>query len=254
MEKPKELVLFGGEKGWTASDWTASDDRVRGGSSQSYLDVSSSTARFHGTLDITTLGGAGFASQRTTGDDRSWDLSAYDGIHLDISKTDGTKYTFVLKDEILPLDSETGREQSTISYEYVFMEAGAEGLYIAWDSLKPTYRGKPKEDASKLDLKSIKRLSIMSRSFFGEQEGDFSLTIKSIKAIALSPDLEGGIVGANNQNEPWSWKNSNLVGLGLILSTTWVLCFGFCWLKGIDTSHMTPSRWWRATGRRGFGV
>jgi hypothetical protein len=67
-------------------------------------------------LDIKTLGGAGFASQRTTNDDRTWDLSAYSGIHLDLEKTDGKKYTFVIKDEILPLD-ERGREQSTISYE-----------------------------------------------------------------------------------------------------------------------------------------
>lgn len=35
-------------------------------------------------------------------------------------------------------------------------------------------------------------------SFFGEQEGEFSLTIKSIKAVTQSSDLEGGI--ANGQN------------------------------------------------------
>ncbi|CAN9223174.1 unnamed protein product [Alternaria alternata] len=107
MSREKELVLFGGDKGWKASDWTDSDDRVRGGASQSYLTITGSSARFHGNLDITTLGGAGFASQRTTGEDRTWDLSAYDG------------YTLTLKDEILPLMPD-GREQSTISYEYDF--------------------------------------------------------------------------------------------------------------------------------------
>jgi hypothetical protein len=85
-------------------------------SSQSYLDTSSSPARFHGTLDITTLGGAGFASQRTTRS-ASWDLSAYSGIRLLLGKSDGKKYTFVVKDEVLPLDPVTGREQSTISWE-----------------------------------------------------------------------------------------------------------------------------------------
>jgi hypothetical protein len=37
-------------------------------------------------------------------------------VHLDLGKTDGKKYTFTIKDEILPVD-EGGREQSTISYE-----------------------------------------------------------------------------------------------------------------------------------------
>ena len=46
-------------------------------------------ARFYGELDIKTLGGAGFASQRTTDDDRTWDLSDYDGIELAIVSADG---------------------------------------------------------------------------------------------------------------------------------------------------------------------
>jgi hypothetical protein len=92
---------------WSFDDWTASDDRVRGGKSQashenttsrdfematnysqSYLKISGdqSVATFYGTLDIKTLGGAGFASQRTTGDKRSWDLSAYNGIQIIVKK------------------------------------------------------------------------------------------------------------------------------------------------------------------------
>ena len=45
-------------------------------------------ARFHGTLDITALGGAGFASQRTTRDE-AWDLSGYDGVELLVVAADG---------------------------------------------------------------------------------------------------------------------------------------------------------------------
>jgi len=48
---------------------------------------------------------------------------------------------------------------------YDFTEAGAEGLYIPWSSLKPTYRGKEKKDAGKLDLKNVRRFSIMSRRY-----------------------------------------------------------------------------------------
>ena len=48
-------------------------------------------ARFYGELDIKTLGGAGFASQRTTDDDRIWDLSGYDGIELAVVSADGKR-------------------------------------------------------------------------------------------------------------------------------------------------------------------
>ena len=59
---------------------------------QSYLDISDDgkIARFYGTLDIDTLGGAGFASQRTTTERQIWDLSHYDGLQLTIVKGDCT--------------------------------------------------------------------------------------------------------------------------------------------------------------------
>ncbi len=120
-------------------------------------------ACFHGTLDTKTLGGAGFASQRTISTDKSWDLSRYDGIYLDIVKQDDKKYTFILKDEILPANPENGREQSTISYEYDFNASSAKGLFVPWHALKPTYRGKEKKDAKPLDTKKIMRFSIMMR-------------------------------------------------------------------------------------------
>jgi hypothetical protein len=135
---------------------------------QSYLDISGSSARFHGNLDIKTLGGAGFASQRTTGEEKSWDLSNYDGLRIDLGKSDSKRYTFILKDEILP-QSPGGREQSTISYEYDFTvsedTAMAESsfIYMPWKDLKPTYRGKEKKDAPKLNKKDVKRVSIMMR-------------------------------------------------------------------------------------------
>jgi len=59
---------------------------------QSYFDIDTSdkTAHFHGNLDTKTLGGAGFASQRTTGDsdNQTWDLEGYDGIQIIIADAD----------------------------------------------------------------------------------------------------------------------------------------------------------------------
>ena len=124
------------------------------------------------------------------------------------------RYTLILKDTLLSRDPDTGREQATISWECDFDlppqtipgETKDRTVFIPWDSLNPTYRGKLKKDAEPLDLKKIKRFSIMMRrynlplpsespgviltsslSFFGTQEGDFSLTIKSIKAVAHAP-------------------------------------------------------------------
>lgn len=181
-----QKFLFGGDRPWSPLDWTDSDDRVRGGSSYSELTCEpfSPTAAFHGNLDIKTLGGAGFASQRTTGEDRTYDLSKYDGISLDIKKSDGKKYTLILKDELLP-KSPDGREQSTVSWEYDFKgEADGGKTFGRWNYFKPTYRGREKKDAKPLDLKHVKRISLIMRSFFGTQEGDFSLSITSISAFS----------------------------------------------------------------------
>lgn len=148
-------------------DWTSSDDRVRGGSSFSEFSISPAApaAIFRGTLDTKTLGGAGFASQRTTGEDRSWDLSKSDGILLDIAKCDEKKYTLILKDELLPKSS-NGREQSTISWEYDFKpDKNGELVHVRWHDLKPTYRGREKEGAEPLDLKNVKRISLMMRRY-----------------------------------------------------------------------------------------
>ena len=137
---------------------------MRGGSSQSYLSISGSSACFHGTLDTKTLGGAGFASQRTTGENRSWDLSAYDGIFLDLGGVDSKKYTLTLKDELLP-PMPDGREQSSISFEYDFDAKSGLGVFVPWHAMKATYRGREQNDTKPLNTESVKRFSIMIRRY-----------------------------------------------------------------------------------------
>lgn len=211
-----ELTLFL-LRAWTPNDWTSSDDRVRGGSSQSTLSCSASSlvARFHGNLDINTLGGAGFASQRTTGEDRTWDLSHHDGLEIVVDRADDKLYTLTLKDEILPKRSD-GREQSSVSWEFDFRAERRKTIFVKWEDFRPTYRGKDKEDADPLNLKNIKRFGIMIRryeickdiiptymdeyresnssrffsSFFGEQEGPFELDIISIAAVRTERYLD----------------------------------------------------------------
>ena len=162
MEFPNNNQLIFGPD-WDLSRWTSSDDRVRGGSSVSNLDPIPEGVLFRGNLDIETLGGAGFASQRTVGDEQIWDLTGHDGVELHIGPSDGKLYTFSLTDEIPPQRPD-GREQSALVWEYDFCanDTGPE-VRISWKDLKPTYRGKPVEDARPLDLSCIKRFRIMIR-------------------------------------------------------------------------------------------
>ncbi|TEA10998.1 Uncharacterized protein C8034_v008429 [Colletotrichum sidae] len=157
----KLLYLYGGDSPWNSSLWTDSDDRVRGGKSQSHLHCQSpERAEFFGHLDISTLGGAGFASQRSVGI-LHLDLTEYDGLVIKVLRSDSKKYTLTIKDEILPLRDD-GRDQSTTSWEYDFV-CDSGDVHVLWDELMPTYRGKPKPGAKPLDRSSIKRISFMMR-------------------------------------------------------------------------------------------
>lgn len=141
------------------------DDRVRGGSSHSNLTVDSPDhARFHGHLDTSTLGGAGFASQHSLGE-LHLDLTDYDGIIVSIrgpDKADGKRYALTLKDALAP-PTDDGREQSSVSWEAQFVANKPGDIKLPWDEFKATYRGREKDDAGHLDLKHIKRIGLMMR-------------------------------------------------------------------------------------------
>lgn len=173
---------------WLPPPWTTTDDRVRGGASQSYLSaLPDSRAHFHGHLDTSTLGGAGFASQFSPpqvtrieyddGEEESWDLSGYDGIEVQAGKGDGKVYTLILKDEEAAGKREDGREKAGINWEVDFEvgEEDAEGgkqegdsggvtrIWVPWKEFKATYRGKEKTDAGELKKGEVRRIGLMMR-------------------------------------------------------------------------------------------
>ncbi|GJP90779.1 hypothetical protein CBS63078_3949 [Aspergillus niger] len=177
--------FFGGPQPWSSFSWASSDDRVRGGSSHSYLTINkdTNTAIFHGNLDIKTLGGAGFASQHTASTTELWDLSSYAGLELSIPKSDGHTYTLNLRDELQDPRPD-GRQRSGLVWEAKFkVEKGQTKVRLGWKEFRPTYRGREVHMGRPLILAGVKRFEIMIRSFFGEQEGDFELEIESIKGI-----------------------------------------------------------------------
>jgi hypothetical protein len=72
-------------------------------------------------------------------------------------------YTLVLKDKLLPKRPD-GREQSTVSWEYDFRTEEKAIVRVEWRNLRATYRGR-EIDAEPLDLKHVKRMSIMIRRY-----------------------------------------------------------------------------------------
>ncbi len=168
---------------WLPPPWTTTDDRVRGGASQSYLSsLPNDCARFYGHLDTSTLGGAGFASQFNPTDaaaDGSWDLSAYDGIEIVVIKGGGKVYTLILKDEF-PLEKrDDGRGKAGVNWEVEFRAGKEDGettekssdsdksksttIWVPWEMFKATHRGKEKKDAGELNKGDVKRIGIMMR-------------------------------------------------------------------------------------------
>ncbi|KAJ4138711.1 hypothetical protein NW768_002570 [Fusarium equiseti] len=187
------LALF---SPWDKSIWTASDDTVRGGISQSYFDVlephthenpfSHTIAKFYGHLDYETLGGSGFASQRTIDGLPVTDLTGYDRLLLEIPYSDGKIYTINIR------DSDDQKDGSTLNWAYDFQIPAtkvSEGLVeltqvvIYFKDLVPTVRGTRQKEAKSLDLSNIVGASIMIRSFETVQQGDFELRIKSVTAL-----------------------------------------------------------------------
>lgn len=82
----------------------------------------------------------------------------------------------ILKDETPGETRDDGRERAGISWEAEFplSKSGKhkdgkaeerEIVWVPWSALKPTYRGKEKQDAGKLKLGEIRRLGFMMRRY-----------------------------------------------------------------------------------------
>jgi hypothetical protein len=155
-----------------------------------------------------------------------WDLRGYEYIKLCVQTalTDDRDYTFILKDTLLSPDPTTGREQSTVSYEIDFNIEERDRFhdtkvfYFKLDELVPNYRGKKKEDAKPLKKESVRRFSIMMRSHFGAQSGDFRLGLSSITAVkkpAITKSVSfhadaASLIDTSSYGtfHPWEWRKS----------------------------------------------
>ncbi|CAJ0633264.1 5079_t:CDS:2 [Entrophospora sp. SA101] len=182
-----DYYIFG--KPWQISDFIAIDDIVRGGKSQSFVEANQdkSELRFYGNLDIETLGGAGFASQRTKSTTKTYDLSSYKGLLITTKLGDSKIYQINLKDVLPPPPDDDGKVQSTIEYSYLFRGTKEQTTkFVNFKDFKPYYRGRPCSDEDSnnksLNLTNIRTIGFMCASLFGKQFGDFTITFDSIIA------------------------------------------------------------------------
>ncbi|KAK8859553.1 NADH:ubiquinone oxidoreductase complex I intermediate-associated protein 30, partial [Apiospora arundinis] len=103
-----------------------------------------------------------------------WNLTACEGLLVSVAVADGKVYTLNLKD-IMP----AGDRKTTLLYE-----TNSTDVFLPWANFTSTYEGRTQPDAKPLNISSIKTMSLMMRSYFGKQEGEFTLTVKSIAAAA----------------------------------------------------------------------
>lgn len=176
-----QRLLYGRQHSWPA--FHAVNDTVRGGASISHwsVDSSSNVATFSGHLDITKLGGAGFASQATSYDQgRPQDWSSYDGLRLTVSlprsyaDKQPSVFTISLKDTPSS-DRGDGRNASRPTFEWQFdgrnytsagqsnteqheekVDAQYRQIELAanWNEFKRTYRGR-EQDGPGLDTSKV---------------------------------------------------------------------------------------------------
>ncbi|KAJ9079387.1 hypothetical protein DSO57_1035892 [Entomophthora muscae] len=186
--------VFGGSQQWDTYDFLAVDDRLRGGSSQSYMEAfdSNNTAMFYGVLDTKTLGGAGFASQSVESPNVIFDFSYFSGLELSYLTSEKKYFTIDISNEysaFLP----NGSKPSTVEFQAVFTSevgeaegGGPQKVYLPFTDFTPVERGRPsKRPGLTLDLGSIRKVAFQLRSFFDQQSGPFSINLIKLTCISV---------------------------------------------------------------------
>nr|WP_299487726.1 CIA30 family protein [Acaryochloris sp. IP29b_bin.137] len=157
--------------------WGAVDDVVMGGVSNSGLRYEVGVATFTGT--VSTANSGGFASVRTRNFEPPLDLSAHQGIELQV-KGDGQRYKFLLRDE---------DKWDSIAYAFSFDTVAREWITvrIPFNHLTPVFRAKTVSDAPPVQSQQIRAMQVMLSKFEYDgalnprfSPGDFRLSIKAI--------------------------------------------------------------------------
>lgn len=163
--------------------------------------------------DISTLGGAGFASQAY---DKpiSLHMSQFKGISFvttppsSSEKVCATDYVLTLK-TAQPERRPDGRLQSRLSFEFPFSSSEPGEKVATWADFQPTYRGRPAK--GRLDPANITEVGWMCRSNFGQQEGRFEVGLTQVKALREDRGWTS-----------WDWWVSWVKRMVMAWTTMWV--------------------------------
>jgi len=153
--------------------WYTVNDNVMGGVSHSLVVVDTELQMLSFSGDVSLENNGGFASTRSQW--TNYNLGAFDGIALRV-RGDGNTYRFRIRTE------ETG---SGIAYTSLFTtEADIwQEVYIPFSEMVPLHRGFVVNIAGSLNPESIRSFGLMLAD---KQEGDFSLDVDWINAVAES--------------------------------------------------------------------
>ncbi|KAI8799654.1 complex I intermediate-associated protein 30-domain-containing protein [Cladochytrium replicatum] len=185
---PLSRIQVFGPNNWHQEEWIAVNDGVRGGISQSFVNITADNfLRFNGNIDTTTLGGAGFASQQVTNTPYfdTLALYSYSGLAITTAGGDGKEYSINLK-TTFPANI----SQSIVEYKYKFTaNAEQQEFVIKWDQFLPYYRGRPVNASSdvpkEVDTNSIYTVSLLCQSGFDTQKGPFTVDVVSVDAVTI---------------------------------------------------------------------
>ena len=161
-------LLFDFSDPTTARRFTAVDDRVMGGVSQSALRADGGVAAFEG--DLSTEQGGGFASVRSVPE--PIDLSGSDGVALHV-RGDGRAYKLRIR---------TDDRFDSVNYQASFATtAGAwTTIHLPFETFQPTHRGQLLSGVAPLDPSKVKSFGLLVA---GNQVGAFRLEIKWISSF-----------------------------------------------------------------------
>lgn len=158
------MMLFNFE-GATETRWTVEDDRVMGGRSKGFVEMTGGTLVFTG--EVVTEGG-GFSSARAS---RHVDLSGYDGIELRVR---GGGRTFQLDID----DGTRSQGREVTRRGPVPTMSSWETVRVPFSSLKQTAHGEP-VSAGPLDLSAVMSIGVYIAD---GKDGPFRLEIEWIRA------------------------------------------------------------------------
>lgn len=193
------LFDFSGPSAAVQEIWGAIDDVVMGGVSSSKIKLEGVCAVFTGV--VSTENNGGFASVRTRNFDPPPDLSAYEGVELQI-RGDGKRYKFIIRDS----DRWDG-----IGYSYSFDTQPDQWITvkIPFTDLIPVFRAKTVEDAQGLNTKQIYSMQLMLSKFEYDgglnpsfEPGEFRLEVASINAYGGKPKPQFVMISSAGVTRP----------------------------------------------------